>query len=363
MKELLLYLLLIVPGSARYGSNYCVLFYSVTDLTRKCDGFDVYIERNYTNGCEYDDCPSLGINPASVGDSYRGDGICWNYPQWRGEVNSANVDLTINAPNRWIPECWWFGPDGKLNHDGIDVTNSVDCNAEFTDEIERLMCWCKQPVWDSGSISDFDDVTMLSACCACGGGLSYDPEIGPPTDAPTIPPSPIPTQPPTPIMVPEGTTVHRFELDFDEAMYDQDTHQSEYFKKLVQHSIAQELGLLLSDVSIESVEESTGVLIRFYILNGVEDPITKQAQITARIYEDLSSSGNSLLPVYDGFSTASISEGDDTQTTSESNTSRSITVGVASGLILSFLGLTVYSYYKKRRDNVNSHFVFRSPNV
>ncbi len=116
-------------------------------------------------------------------------------------------------------------------------------------------------------------------------------------------------------------------------------------------------------MSIESVEESTGVLIRFYILNGVEDPITKHAQITARIYEDLSSSGNSLLPVYDGFSTASISEVDETQTKSDSNTSRSITVGVASGLILSFLGLTVYSYYKKQRDNVNSHFVFRSPNV
>jgi len=370
MKELLL-LILVVPFRpilALYGSNHCVLFHSVTNLKKKCDGFDVFVERNFTNECAFDECPPLGINPASVGDSYKGNGICWDYPGWLGIVNSANVNLASNSPNLWVPECWWFGPDGQLNHDEIDTTNSVDCNADFTDEADRLHCWCRQPLWESGTIAGSDGVGMLSACCVCGGGLDYDPTVGPPTELPTIPPTETPTEPPTSVTIPEGKTPYYYHLDFVEAMYDPEKHQSSFFKSLVEYSISQGLEILLSEVHITSVEQGDGVVVNFYVLDDSVDPIESGPSIAHMVYDGLIESGNNVLDAYDGFTTASMKSGDGTSTgsKSESNTAKSVVFGIVSGFTMLLIILAVNTAYKKRQSQKvasANRFVFKSDNV
>ena len=368
MKEIILIIIcLLSPINAFYGHNPCVLFHPLKNLIKKCDGYDMYVERNFTNACAFEECPDLGINPASVGDSYNGAGICWDHPQWKGDVNYVNIDLSPTSPNRWIPECWWFGPDGTMNRDDIDTTDSVDCNAEYSDESERLNCWCRQPVWESGTIAAFDGVSMLSACCACGGGLDYDPEIGPPTGHPTIPPSPIPTSSPTLVTVPEGQTAHYYSLDYVESTYNQDMHGGSYFTKIVHESLAQVLELLWSDIHIVSIgaDENGGVLINFYLLDGDVDPIGNKESITRSIYDQITIGGYHTIQAYQGFSTAAMESGDArVEPEPESNVARSLTFGIASGIVLLMLGLVGFTFYKKKKgENAASRFVFRAGNV
>lgn len=359
MRGLLFLLTIGVAESAIAGVNLCIMFHLPTDLKKKCDGHDVYVERDYSNNCAFADCPAHGINPASVGDSYRGDGQCWDIPFWRGNDNARNRQQAIlgKSPD-YFPECWWFGPDRTIDY--TTVTGEPDCLSLHSNEDDQLACFCTHPVWESGAINDGKGMSMLDACCACGGGTDYDPEEGPPTPPPTEPPTDPPTSPPTVYTVPDGGLVTT--LRFTEAFFDPEVHQSDEFKNIVKQAIAVELEVFQENVHILDIR-SGSVIVEFYVSE--ESPFTaeeKTSDIARRIFEGTHTGINEHQ--YYGLSTASVeSSSTTTSSTIESSSDTGLSVGIGIGLAAGLLvaGLVGYTVYNQRKEaSANSPFVFES---
>jgi len=319
------------------------MFHLPTDLRKKCDGHDVYVEREYSNNCEYEPCPTHGINPASIGDSYRGNGECWDYSAWVGEENARNRQQVIfGLPTDYFPECWWFGPDRTIDYN--TAVADPDCLSLHSDEDAQLACFCNHEVWERGTIADVNEITMMDACCACGGGTSYDPDVGPPTTPPIDPPTASPTKPHTIYVVPEGGLVST--LRFSEAFYDPTVHRSSEFVILVRQAISVELEVLYSSVHILDIRPGS-VIIDFHVSE--ESAYTaeeKKTNIAQRIFESTHTGINKHI--YYGISAASVqlssmSTSSATESSSKTGLSVAIGIGLACGLLVTVLvGFTVY---------------------
>ena len=357
MMIVLVLLLTMYTTYASPGTNYCVMYHHPSDLTKKCEGTVEYVSRNYTNLCEYDPCPELGTNPASVGDSYKGLGQCWDHPQWYGTRNTINSGrVSIGETPDYYPECWWFGPDRVLNYS--TVTGVPHCNI-FADEDEKIACFCHHPIWDHGTISNDDGVSMVDACCACGGGTDWDPENGPPTDSPTDPPTDPPTASPTRYVPLDGQI--KYSLRFIEAYYTPRIHQSYEFINILKIAIAAEMEVLLEHVHIASIR-SGSVIVDFYLseetIHNVRD---KKDAIVHRV-SDLTHDGSTTTQYY-GLSIASIDTAAvSTESDSDSgNTGVSVGIGIAIAFsfgIVFWIGSVLYD--RRKNPTVRSKFVFNS---
>ena len=344
---------------AAAGTNYCVMYYHPSDLTRLCEGTAQYVSRNYSNMCEYDSCPELGINPASVGDSYMALGKCWDLPQWYGSKNSINTErMSIGETPNYYPECWWFGPDRILNY--TTVTGEPHCNI-FEDEDEKMACFCHHPIWEYGTISDDDGTSMIDACCACGGGTSWDPENGPPTGAPTGPPTDPPTAPPTRYSPYDGQL--KYTLRFVEAFYTPRIHQSYEFENILKTAIAAEMQVLYDNVHIDSIR-SGSVIVDFYLSEETIHNIRDKKDEIVRRVSDLTHDGSTTTQYY-GLSVASI---DTAAVSVDDSSSESGNTGISVGigfLIAFLLGIAFWigSVLYDRRQKIaplETRFVFNS---
>jgi len=340
------------------------MFFEHSDLTKRCEGHDVVVERNYDLRCEFDACPTLGINPASVGDSYRGAGVCWDFPTWIGVDNSVNraIIQTNGLEPNYYPKCWWFGPDHTMDY--TTLTNEPDCLSLHTDEDAQLACFCRHNVWDVGTIADSRGKTMMQACCACGGGTSWDPDDGPPTPPPTEGPTVPPTVAATKFVLPDGALVST--IRYKEAFFEEAVHWSSEFYHIIKRAIAYELEVTTENIYIIDIRAGS-VIIDFYVdQESVYTAEEKIGEISQRIFDATHTGINEKK--YYGLSTSAVEvssmsgTSSDSDSDSGSNTGRSVGIGVGVAAAVTIFCLAGYTAYQQRQKEAaaSSRFIFRA---
>jgi len=354
--------------------NVCTLSHALDDISKQCPGDDFRVSRNIDENCEYDECGTPPIEQASVGDSYRGQGNCWDAPGWIGTDNAQNrLNIKEGYEPTNYPRCWWFGPEHVVNYTEFEASaDQTDCLSEYSTEDEQFACFCRHEHWENGQISNSDGVTMIDACCACGGGTSWDPADGPPTPAPTYEPSVKPTSAPTAFILPAGATTYL--LVFPDVFFEPEIYLSAEFATIVKVAVSGALNTSSTQVVIFDVRavlhaaasgehaEDSGVVVEFFIDGApAYSPAEKFDDILSRILESTHTGSTSYE--YAGISTASFAPGPDRDVPeAEDTTPASVGAGfgVAAGMLLIvFAGSLWIKKYKKARSA--SAFTYHAP--